>query len=199
MTAEDPRFQGCIFVARNITERKRAERRIRYLARYDTLTKIPNRLQFQHPLQQAIARTRRAGASSRSSTSTSTASRRSTTPSAMRPATAPSRSSRAHEQELPRDTMLGRLAGDEFALFIEISRATTDNRAVIGALARELLDEIGRPFQLGQHELYVTRSIGIALCPRDADNVIDLIRNADAAMYHSKQNGGNCHSSTRRR
>ncbi|HEY8265734.1 MAG TPA: PAS domain S-box protein, partial [Steroidobacteraceae bacterium] len=53
MSAEDPRFQGCIFVARNITERKRAERRIRYLARYDTLTKIPNRLQFQHSLQQA--------------------------------------------------------------------------------------------------------------------------------------------------
>ena len=61
MSAEDPRFQGCIFVARNITDRKRAERRIRYLARYDTLTKIPNRLQFQHSLQQAIARTRRAG------------------------------------------------------------------------------------------------------------------------------------------
>jgi len=61
MSAEDPRFQGCIFVARNITERKRAERRIRYLARYDTLTKMPNRLQFQHSLQQAIARNRRAG------------------------------------------------------------------------------------------------------------------------------------------
>ena len=59
MSAEDPRFQGCIFVARNITERKRAERRIRYLARYDTLTKMPNRLQFQHSLQQAIARNRR--------------------------------------------------------------------------------------------------------------------------------------------
>ncbi len=47
---------GCIFVARNITDRKRAERRIRYLARYDALTKIPNRMQFQHLLQQAIAR-----------------------------------------------------------------------------------------------------------------------------------------------
>ncbi len=53
---EDPQFQGNIHVARNITERKRAERRIRYLARYDTLTKMPNRMQFQHLLQQAIAR-----------------------------------------------------------------------------------------------------------------------------------------------
>ena len=55
----DPQFQGNIYVARNITERKRAERRIRYLARYDTLTKMPNRMQFQHLLQQAIARSRR--------------------------------------------------------------------------------------------------------------------------------------------
>ena len=59
ITTEDPQFQGSIFVARNITERKRAERRIRYLARYDTLTKIPNRMQFQHLLQQAL-RARRA-------------------------------------------------------------------------------------------------------------------------------------------
>jgi diguanylate cyclase (GGDEF)-like protein len=97
-------------------------------------------------------------------------------------------------RKLPRDTMLGRLAGDEFALFIENLPAQTDNRAAIGALARELLDELGRPFQLNQHELYVTGSVGIALCPRDADNVVDLIRDADAAMYYSKQNGGNSHS-----
>jgi PAS domain S-box-containing protein len=61
ITTEDPQFQGNIFVAHNITERKRAERRIRYLARYDTLTKIPNRMQFQHVLQQAIARAGRNG------------------------------------------------------------------------------------------------------------------------------------------
>src|SRR5690606_1761779 len=42
ITTEDPQFQGNIFVVSNITDRKRAERRIRYLARYDTLTKIPN-------------------------------------------------------------------------------------------------------------------------------------------------------------
>ena len=59
IAAEDPQFQGTIFVVRNITDRKRAERRIRYLARYDALTKVPNRMQFQHMLQQAIARARR--------------------------------------------------------------------------------------------------------------------------------------------
>src|SRR5712672_3152809 len=54
-------FAGDIYVARDITERKRAERRIRYLARYDALTKIPNRMQFQHLLQQTIARGLRSG------------------------------------------------------------------------------------------------------------------------------------------
>ena len=61
IATDDPQFEGEIFVARDITERKRAERRIRYLARYDALTKIPNRMQFQHLLQQAIARSRRSG------------------------------------------------------------------------------------------------------------------------------------------
>ncbi len=54
-----------------------------------------------------------------------------------------------------------------------------------------MLTEVSRAFQLNQHEVFLTASIGIAFCPRDAENVIDLIRNADAAMYYSKQNGGN--------
>ncbi len=195
MASEDPRFQGCIFVARNITERKRAERRIRYLARYDTLTKIPNRLQFQHSLQQAIARTRRAGTELAliyldldrfkevNDTFGHAAGDR-----------ALEILSERMNRKLPADTMLGRLAGDEFALFVENLPGNIDNRPSIGALAREVLDELGRPFQLGQHELYVTGSVGIALCPRVADNVVVLIRDADAAMYYSKQNGGNSHS-----
>ena len=44
---------------------------------------------------------------------------------------------------------------------------------------------------MNQQEVYLTASVGVAICPYDAENVIDLIRNADAAMYHSKQNGGN--------
>src|SRR5690606_15987000 len=59
INAEDPALRGFVITARNITERKIAEQRIRYLARIDALTKVPNRMQFQHLLQRAIARARR--------------------------------------------------------------------------------------------------------------------------------------------
>src|SRR5687767_1330080 len=92
---------------------------------------------------------------------------------------------------LPKEAVVGRLAGDEFGLFIEGFAEDADNRGPVAHLARSILVEVGRAYQLNQHEVFSTSSIGIAFCPRDAENVIDLIRNADAAMYHSKQNGGN--------
>ena len=94
-------------------------------------------------------------------------------------------------RNLTKDTVIGRLAGDEFAMFVDDLPIDADNRPSLGTLARTLLDEISRTFYVNQQEVYLTASIGIAICPYDAENVIDLIRNADAAMYHSKQNGGN--------
>jgi diguanylate cyclase (GGDEF)-like protein/PAS domain S-box-containing protein len=190
--SDDPQFQGNIFVARNITDRKRAERRIRYLARYDALTKIPNRMQFHHTLQQTIARSIRSGSvvavlyldmdrfKEVNDTFGHGAGDRVLEVLAERLTRA-----------VPKETVVGRLAGDEFALFVEGLPADADNRGPIAQLARSLLTEVCRPFQLNQHEVFLTASVGIAFCPRDAENVIDLIRNADAAMYYSKQNGGN--------
>jgi diguanylate cyclase (GGDEF)-like protein len=94
-------------------------------------------------------------------------------------------------RSLTKDTVIGRLAGDEFAMFIDDLPLEVDNRPALATLARTLLDEISRTFYVNQQEVYLTASVGIAICPYDAENVIDLIRNADAAMYHSKQNGGN--------
>ncbi len=188
----DPQFQGNIYVARNITERKRAERRIRYLARYDALTKMPNRMQFQHLLQQAIARTRRNQRSlallyldlDRFKEVNDTFGH------AVGDRTLEILSERL-TRNLSKDTVIGRLAGDEFAMFVDDLPSDVDNRPGLGALARTLLDEISRTFYVNHQEVYLTASVGIAICPYDAENVIDLIRNADAAMYHSKQNGGN--------
>ena len=192
ITTPDPQFQGNIYVARNITERKRAERRIRYLARYDTLTKMPNRMQFQHLLQQAIARARRNQRSlallyldlDRFKEVNDTFGH------AAGDRTLEILSERL-TRNLSKDTVIGRLAGDEFAMFVDDLPVDVDNRPSLGALARTLLDEISRTFYVNQQEVYLTASVGIAICPYDAENVIDLIRNADAAMYHSKQNGGN--------
>jgi diguanylate cyclase (GGDEF)-like protein/PAS domain S-box-containing protein len=194
ITTEDPQFQGNIFVAHNITERKRAERRIRYLARYDTLTKIPNRMQFQHLLQQAIARAARNG--------TGVAllyldmdhfkEVNDTFGHAAGDRTLEILTERL-TRALPKETVLGRLAGDEFALFVESMPRDPeiDHRGPIANLARIVLNEIGKAFYLEQQEVFLTASIGVAFCPMDAENVIDLIRNADAAMYYAKQNGGN--------
>ncbi|MGH8148509.1 MAG: putative bifunctional diguanylate cyclase/phosphodiesterase, partial [Steroidobacteraceae bacterium] len=192
IASRDPQFEGNIFVARNITERKRQERRIRYLARYDALTKVPNRMQFQHLLQQAIARGSRGGQGLAllyldmdrfkevNDTFGHGAGDRLLEVLAER-----------LTRSLPSGTVVGRLAGDEFALFVEGLPADADNRGPVAHLARSMLTEVSRVFQLNQQEVFLTASVGIAFCPRDAENVIDLIRNADAAMYHSKQNGGN--------
>jgi diguanylate cyclase (GGDEF)-like protein/PAS domain S-box-containing protein len=192
LSGADPRFQGCIFVARNITDRKRAERRIRYLASYDSLTKLPNRMQFQHSLQQALARNRRAG------TAVALLYLDLDSFKEVNDTFGHAAGDRALEifserliQSMPREATAGRLAGDEFALFIEGLPAGESQRDAIVQMARDLLHRIALPFHLGAQELFTTASLGIAFCPRDAENTIDLIRNADAAMYHSKQNGGN--------
>ncbi|HXN80757.1 MAG TPA: diguanylate cyclase, partial [Steroidobacteraceae bacterium] len=117
--SDDPQFQGNIFVARNITDRKRAERRIRYLARYDALTKIPNRMQFHHLLQQTIARALRSGQvvavlyldmdrfKEVNDTFGHGAGDRTLEVLAER-----------LTRSVPKETVVGRLAGDEFALFV---------------------------------------------------------------------------------
>ena len=192
----DAQFAGDIYVARDITERKRAERRIRYLARYDALTKIPNRMQFQHLLQQAIARAGRSGQGvamlyvdmDRFKEVNDTFGHAS--------------GDRVLEvlterltHVLSSEAVLGRLAGDEFALFVDgVSADAEEAGEQVTQLARTVLDTAGAAFHINQQEVFLTVSIGVAFCPRDADNVIDLIRNADAAMYYSKQNGGNTYA-----
>jgi diguanylate cyclase (GGDEF)-like protein/PAS domain S-box-containing protein len=192
IAGDDPQFQGNIFVVRNITDRKRAERRIRYLARYDALTKVPNRMQFQHMLQQAIARARR---NDRGIVMLYLDMDRFKEINDTFGHSAGDRTLEVLSERLirilPREAVVGRLAGDEFGLFIEGFADTDDERTQAANLARMVLAEVCKAYYVDQQEVFLTASLGIAFCPKDAENVIDLIRNADAAMYHSKQNGGN--------
>ena len=190
--SSEPILAGTIIVARNIAERKKAERRVRYLARYDALTRVANRMQFQHLLQRAIARMRRKREclamvyldldrfKDINDTFGHLAGDRTL-----------ETISRRLVQSQARDTVIGRLAGDEFALILDGLPPGDDIRARVANTARLLLQELAKTFKLKEHEVFMTASAGIAFYPQDASNVIDLIRNADAAMYHAKQNGGN--------
>jgi diguanylate cyclase (GGDEF)-like protein len=94
---------------------------------------------------------------------------------------------------LPGNSIIGRLAGDEFAVIVDAGRDGISERAETDSLARALLAKLADPFFVQGHEVFMTASMGIASYPQDAPNVIDLIRNADAALYHAKTLGGNAH------
>lgn len=81
--------------------------------------------------------------------------------------------------------MLARLGGDEFICLMEAVRSEDE----VAILAREIIDAFEAPFGLGEHELFLSASIGISLFPGDAENMIDLMRNADTAMYRAKAIG----------
>jgi diguanylate cyclase (GGDEF)-like protein len=181
-----------VMVLRNLTDEQRAQRRIRYLARYDTLTRVPNRMEFQHRLQQGIARTHRAGTRAAllyvDLDGFKDINDRLGHPIGDR---ALEITSRRIVDTMDPNTLVGRLGGDEFAILVEGLPADGDPRPAVAATARLLLDRLAREFHVEGNEVFVTASIGIAMYPDDADNVIDMIRNGDAAMYHAKQNGGN--------
>ncbi len=88
---------------------------------------------------------------------------------------------RQHQQS---GMTLARLGGDEFALLCESCPA---ERAA--ALALRILDSLEQPFNLSGQELFISASIGITLYPYDAQNVEQLLRNADSALFKAKSLG----------
>jgi diguanylate cyclase (GGDEF)-like protein len=81
--------------------------------------------------------------------------------------------------------MLARLGGDEFICLMEAVRSEDE----VALLAREINAAFEMPFRLGDHELYLSASIGISLFPEDGESVLELMRNADSAMYRAKASG----------
>jgi predicted signal transduction protein with EAL and GGDEF domain/CheY-like chemotaxis protein len=83
------------------------------------------------------------------------------------------------------DAVLSRLGGDEFVVLLPDTR----DRFAAGTVARRILTHFEQPITVEGHEVFVTASIGIATFPEDGLTSEILIRNADTAMYHAKQQG----------
>jgi diguanylate cyclase (GGDEF)-like protein/PAS domain S-box-containing protein len=82
---------------------------------------------------------------------------------------------------------IGRLGGDEFIILLGGLHEAAEARPIIAGL----LEEFREPFSVDNQELIITASIGVAVFPNDGDNPSELLRNADSAMYHSKEQGRN--------
>jgi len=192
--SETGSVERLVFAAQNIDDRRKVEQRIRYLARTDPLTKMANRLQFQHYLQQGIARARRSHQylallyldvdKFKDINDTFGHATGDKTLEIF---------SRRLLKKLPENAISGRLAGDEFAVIISGFETIDGLVSELRTLADELLNAIGKSFRVQGEEIFMTTSVGVSLYPRDGDNVIDLIRNADAALYQAKKAGGNCY------
>ncbi len=192
IAADNPLFAGRIYTAHNIRERKRAEQRIRYLARIDALTKVPNRMQFQHLLQRGIARARREKhCLALLYVDVDQFKDINDTFGHLAGDAALETLTQRLSRELPDDSVVGRLAGDEFAVILDRLENHADTRQKVSNTAEIALAALAEPFEVQGHEVFMTASMGIAFYPDDARNVIDLIRNADAALYYAKKNGGN--------
>src|SRR5690606_4021914 len=83
------------------------------------------------------------------------------------------------------DCVLSRLGGDEFVILLPEIK----DRFAAGAVAHRILKRLEQPFMVDGNEVFVTSSIGIATYPADGLTAEVLLRNADTAMYHAKQQG----------
>ena len=93
----------------------------------------------------------------------------------------------AHYVESNARIDVSRLGGDEFTVVLN----QLDSTESAGVVAQRLISALIKPMIIDGHELVVTPSIGIAVAPQDAENVEELLKSADTAMYHAKSSGKN--------
>lgn len=178
---------GVYAIAQDITERKRAESMIHYLAYHDALTGLPNRLYFNSRLDAALAKAKQ--------TDTPVAvlfldldrfkyindSLGHRTGDRLLQAVA-----ERLTQCLRSTDTLARLGGDEFTLILpEVTREH------VIRTAETISERLSQPIELDGHDLRITPSIGISWFPMDGEDSETIIRHADMAMYQAKDMGKN--------
>ncbi len=187
---EQGRFTGFRGVGSDVTEQRASSEKIAYLARFDTLTQLPNRLQLTEALGEALRYA--AQWRTRCALLMVDLDRFKAVNDSLGHLTGDKLLAQvsARLQTLMSENQLcGRLGGDEFAIVIRDASAT----GVVADLARRVIERLSEPYQVDHHTLYVGASVGSAEGPRDGATVEEMMRNADLALYRAKDGGGGEH------
>lgn len=184
---------------RDITNRKLAEEEVKFLAYYDSLTGLPNRASFAEHLKQAVKSAKRhskplsilfldldnfkrvndsLGHGAGDKLLKVVAKK---LISSLRACDVLSRDS--EDSPAP----IARLGGDEFIILLD-NNITTEGAQTV---AKRIIKALHEPVTIDKQEVPLSVSIGIAMFPEDGNNTLDLMKNADTAMYHSKEIGKN--------
>ncbi len=184
----DGRIVGGVLVFRDITHIKSTEDRMAYLAQFDPLTGLPNRFQFRQRLDRAMAGARTGG-------------RRLAVLFLDFDKFKEINDTLGHDlgdelltaiarrltDSLGPSIAVSRLGGDEFTVIVE----DAEQRAAVAAVAERVQRALADPFPLAGNAYSLSASVGIVLFPDDSDDSDDLLRKADMAMYHAKEQGRN--------
>jgi len=178
---------SALIAAIDITERKRAEARLAFMAEHDVLTSLPNRVLLRSHLSKLLGRSRRSGQHlavlclnlDNFKTVNDTLGH----PVGDQLLQAIAQRLRAALRE---HDVAARLGGDEFAIL----QPDIERPEEAGSLAQRLIGVIAEPCLIDGHQVVVGASIGIALAPADGEDADRLLKNADMALDRAKADGG---------
>lgn len=180
-------FLGFRGVGSDVTEQRASQDKINRMARFDTLTGLPNRLLIHEALAGAMADAEKWG--SRCAFMMIDLDRFKAVNDTLGHPIGDRLLGRVSErlkQLMTENEIIGRLGGDEFAVVV---RDASDS-AQVEKLARMIIDILSRPYDVDQNVIYIGASVGLAIGPRDGRTAEMLIRSADLALYRSKDAGG---------
>ncbi|MBN1473632.1 MAG: PAS domain S-box protein [Syntrophaceae bacterium] len=185
---QDDKITGFRGVGHDITERKRSEEKLNYIATHDLLTGLPNRMLLMDRLKMATAQAKRTDQKlalmmlDLDNFKTVNDSLGHMVGDELLKEIALRLSGRLRQNDT-----ISRLGGDEFIILLPAIDQAEDAIEV----AKIILESFEQPFVCNEHVLSCTISIGIAIYPDDAQDTEALLKNADAAMYYVKAHGRN--------
>lgn len=177
-----------VAVFNDITEIKESQEKLDYLAHHDALTSLPNRLLFNMRLEQALSHAKRNNTKlavlfidlDRFKNINDSFGHKAGDDLLVHLATGLKARIRAEDT-------IARISGDEFIILFEDLQST---ESMVGSIEK-IMKTFSRSLVIEGHRIQTTASIGISVYPLDGDSAVDLVRNADAAMYQAKEEGGN--------